>query len=93
MHPVGGLQYSFVQSYGAAEAAASRAAQEITTRALEAIGARAASSRHGFDRFWRNARTYTLREPVSDRLREVGTTSSTVRTLRSLSPPDRVPIR
>ncbi|MFG2029911.1 acyl-CoA dehydrogenase family protein [Streptomyces sp. NPDC048825] len=57
---------------GAAEAAASRAAQEITTRALDAIGARAASSRHGFDRFWRNARTHTLREPVGDRLREVG---------------------
>ncbi|MGI5193001.1 acyl-CoA dehydrogenase family protein [Streptomyces sp. CA-288835] len=57
---------------GAAEVAASRAVQEITTRALDAIGARAASSRHGFDRFWRNARTHTLREPVGDRLREVG---------------------
>lgn len=57
---------------GAAEAAASRAVQEITTRALDAIGARAATSRHGFDRFWRNARTHTLREPVGDRLRDVG---------------------
>ncbi|GAB2960433.1 hypothetical protein GCM10023080_020620 [Streptomyces pseudoechinosporeus] len=34
--------------------------------------ARTASSRHGFDRFWRNVRTHTLREPVGDRLREVG---------------------
>ncbi|WHM41053.1 acyl-CoA dehydrogenase family protein [Streptomyces sp. BPTC-684] len=56
----------------AAEAAASRAAQEITTHALDVIGADAASSRHGFDRFWRNARTHTLREPVAPRLREVG---------------------
>ncbi|GAA2326553.1 hypothetical protein GCM10010246_05230 [Streptomyces cuspidosporus] len=34
-----------------AESAASRAAQEITTRALDVIGADAASARHGFDRF------------------------------------------
>ncbi|MDC2960463.1 acyl-CoA dehydrogenase family protein [Streptomyces gilvifuscus] len=57
---------------GAAEAAASRAVQDITTRALDAIGAPAASSRLGFDRFWRNARTHTLREPLTHRLREVG---------------------
>ncbi|MGW3141366.1 acyl-CoA dehydrogenase family protein [Streptomyces sp. NPDC001139] len=56
----------------AAEAAASRAAQEITTRALDAIGAPAATSRLGFDRFWRNARTHTLRESRIHRLREVG---------------------
>lgn len=56
----------------AAEAAASRAAQEITTRALDVIGVDAASARHGFDRFWRNARTHTLGEPVTHRLREIG---------------------
>ncbi|MGW2461023.1 acyl-CoA dehydrogenase family protein [Streptomyces sp. NPDC001356] len=55
-----------------AETAAARAAQEVTTRALDVIGAGAASSRHGFDRFWRNARTHTLREPAAHRLREVG---------------------
>lgn len=57
---------------GAAEAAAARAAQEITTHALDVIGACATSARHGFDRFWRNTRTHTLREPVAPRLREVG---------------------
>lgn len=57
---------------GAAEAAAARAAQETTARALDVIGADAASARHGFDRFWRNARTHTLREPAQHRLREVG---------------------
>ncbi|MFI6850717.1 acyl-CoA dehydrogenase family protein [Streptomyces sp. NPDC050416] len=55
-----------------AEAAASRAAQESTARALDVIGARSASSRLGFDRFWRNARTHTLYEPVAHRLRDVG---------------------
>ncbi|GGN80291.1 monooxygenase [Streptomyces albiflavescens] len=55
-----------------AEAAASRAAQESTARALDIIGARSASSRLGFDRFWRNARTHTLYEPVAHRLRDVG---------------------
>ncbi|MFJ8153686.1 acyl-CoA dehydrogenase family protein [Streptomyces sp. NPDC094468] len=55
-----------------AESAASRAAEDITARALDVIGADAASSWHGFDRFWRNARTHTLRQPVAHRLREVG---------------------
>ncbi|MGI3199533.1 acyl-CoA dehydrogenase family protein [Streptomyces sp. GLT-R25] len=55
-----------------AEAAASRAVQECTARALDVIGARSTSSRLGFDRFWRNARTHTLYEPVADRLRDVG---------------------
>ncbi|EPJ38443.1 putative Dibenzothiophene desulfurization enzyme C [Streptomyces afghaniensis 772] len=55
-----------------AEAAASRAVQESTARALDIIGARSASSRLGFDRFWRNARTHTLYEPVTHRLRDVG---------------------
>jgi alkylation response protein AidB-like acyl-CoA dehydrogenase len=55
-----------------AEAAASRAATESTTRALDIIGTRSASSRLGFDRFWRNARTHTLYEPVTHRLRDVG---------------------
>lgn len=55
-----------------AEAAASRAAQESTARALDIIGARSASARLGFDRFWRNARTHTLYEPVAHRLRDVG---------------------
>ncbi|WP_369231230.1 acyl-CoA dehydrogenase family protein [Streptomyces sp. R21] len=55
-----------------AEAAASRAALESTARALDIIGARSASSRLGLDRFWRNARTHTLYEPVAHRLRDVG---------------------
>ncbi|MEU2165427.1 acyl-CoA dehydrogenase family protein [Streptomyces chengbuensis] len=55
-----------------AETAAARAAQESTTRALDIIGARSTSTRLGFDRFWRNARTHALYEPVAHRLRDVG---------------------
>jgi alkylation response protein AidB-like acyl-CoA dehydrogenase len=55
-----------------AETAAAGAAQESTTRALEIVGARSTSARLGFDRFWRNARTHTLYEPVTHRLRDVG---------------------
>ncbi|MFF9489747.1 acyl-CoA dehydrogenase family protein [Streptomyces sp. NPDC014676] len=55
-----------------AETAAARAAQESTTRALDIIGARSTSARLGFDRFWRDARTHTLYEPVAHRLRDVG---------------------
>ncbi|MGW2342313.1 acyl-CoA dehydrogenase family protein [Streptomyces sp. NPDC001661] len=55
-----------------AETAASRAAQESTTRALDIVGPRAASARLGFDRFWRNARTHTLYEPLGPQLRDIG---------------------
>ncbi|MEU1924730.1 acyl-CoA dehydrogenase family protein [Streptomyces albogriseolus] len=55
-----------------AETAAARAAQESATRALDIVGPRSASARLGFDRFWRNARTHTLYEPVAHRLRDVG---------------------
>ncbi|WAZ19398.1 acyl-CoA dehydrogenase family protein [Streptomyces cinnabarinus] len=55
-----------------AEAAASRAAHESTARALDIVGARSASARLGLDRFWRNARTHTLYEPVAHRLRDIG---------------------
>ncbi|WP_333778692.1 acyl-CoA dehydrogenase family protein [Streptomyces sp. IBSBF 3136] len=55
-----------------AEAASSRAAQESTARALDIVGVRSTSSRLGFDRFWRNARTHTLYEPVAHRLRDIG---------------------
>lgn len=48
------------------------AAQESTSRALDIIGARSTSAQLGFDRFWRNARTHTVYEPVAHPLRDVG---------------------
>jgi alkylation response protein AidB-like acyl-CoA dehydrogenase len=55
-----------------AEAAAARAAQESTARALDVVGTGSASARLGFDRFWRDARTHTLQAPVTHRLHDVG---------------------
>ncbi|MFJ6738203.1 acyl-CoA dehydrogenase family protein [Streptomyces sp. NPDC091279] len=55
-----------------AKAASTRAALDITARVLEVTGARATASDLGFDRFWRNARTHTLHDPVAYKLREVG---------------------
>ncbi|ASO20209.1 alkylation response protein AidB-like acyl-CoA dehydrogenase [Actinoalloteichus hoggarensis] len=45
---------------------------EIGTRIFELTGARATSARHGLDRYWRNARTLTLHDPVSYKAREIG---------------------
>ncbi len=45
---------------------------ETTGKVFELCGARATASGYGFDRFWRNARTLTLHDPVSYKAREVG---------------------
>ncbi|MFI0773189.1 acyl-CoA dehydrogenase family protein [Streptomyces sp. NPDC021212] len=55
-----------------AKVAATKAALDITARILEVTGARSTASAYGFDRFWRNARTHTLHDPVAYKLREVG---------------------
>jgi alkylation response protein AidB-like acyl-CoA dehydrogenase len=55
-----------------AKVAAGRCSLDVTTRAFEVMGARATASRYGFDRFWRNARTLTLHDPLDYKVREVG---------------------
>ncbi|MGW1563858.1 acyl-CoA dehydrogenase family protein [Streptomyces sp. NPDC002144] len=55
-----------------AEATASKAAQETTSRALDIVGSRSASARLGLDRFWRNARAHTLHRPVAHQIRDAG---------------------
>ncbi|GAA3109367.1 monooxygenase [Pseudonocardia yunnanensis] len=45
---------------------------EVTSRIFEVTGARATSNAVGLDRFWRNARTHTLHDPVVYKQREVG---------------------
>jgi len=49
-----------------------RAAMEVTSRFFELTGARATSTGHGLDRFWRNARVHTLHDPVDYKLRDIG---------------------
>ena len=55
-----------------AKVLAHRAAIEISNQMFELLGARATSSRFGFDRFWRNARVHTLHDPVDYKLRDLG---------------------
>jgi alkylation response protein AidB-like acyl-CoA dehydrogenase len=57
---------------GSAKVAAGRCALEVTSRVFEVMGARATSGRYRFDRFWRNARTLTLHDPLDYKVREVG---------------------
>ena len=56
----------------AAKVSSTRVVLDVTSRAFELTGARATSSSHGFDRFWRNARTITLHDPVAYKAKEVG---------------------
>jgi alkylation response protein AidB-like acyl-CoA dehydrogenase len=48
------------------------AALDVTSTIFEVTGARSTGSSYGFDRFWRNARTHTLHDPVAYKRREVG---------------------
>jgi len=51
---------------------ATRASVNISSKIFELAGARASASRYGLDRFWRDARTYTLHSPVFYKIRELG---------------------
>lgn len=55
-----------------AKVAATRAALEVAEGSIELLGARASSRELGLDRFWRNARTLTLHDPVDLKLVELG---------------------
>jgi alkylation response protein AidB-like acyl-CoA dehydrogenase len=55
-----------------AKVLAVRAALEITSQIFEAMGARATSSRYGFDRFWRNVRVHSLHDPIDYKVRDLG---------------------
>lgn len=56
----------------AAKVVATRAVNETTSKVFEFVGARGTASKYAFDRFWRNARTLTLHDPVVYKAREVG---------------------
>lgn len=56
----------------AAKAVASRAAMKATSEIYALMGTRAAARVNGFDRFWRNARTLSLHDPVDWKHEELG---------------------
>lgn len=47
-------------------------ALEVSTKLFQVCGARASANKYGLDRFWRNARTMTLHDPVDWKCQEVG---------------------
>jgi alkylation response protein AidB-like acyl-CoA dehydrogenase len=55
-----------------AKAISARAALEGSSRIFDVMGARATAARFRLDRFWRNARTHTLHDPLDEKLREIG---------------------
>ncbi|GAA0358223.1 acyl-CoA dehydrogenase family protein [Microbispora corallina] len=56
----------------AAKVVAQRAVLDVTATIFEVMGARATAAGAGFDRYWRDARTHTLHDPIAYKLREVG---------------------
>lgn len=56
----------------AAKALATKAGLDITTRIFEVTGTRATAAKYGFDRYWRDLRTFTLHDPVDYKLRDIG---------------------
>ena len=56
----------------AAKSTASRAAVRATSEIYALMGTRSASRANGFDRFWRNARTLSLHDPVDWKNAELG---------------------
>jgi len=56
----------------AAKAFVTKVGLNITTRMFEVMGARSTAASYGFDRYWRDLRTFTLHDPVDYKLRDIG---------------------
>lgn len=56
----------------ATKVATTRASLDISTRIFDVMGARSTTAKLRLDRFFRNARTHTLHDPVDYKLKELG---------------------
>lgn len=56
----------------AAKSTAIKSGLTITNQVFEVMGARATASRYGFDRYWRDLRTFSLHDPRAYKVREIG---------------------
>ncbi len=56
----------------AAKAMATKVGLDITNRMFEMMGARSTAAKYGFDRYWRDLRTFTLHDPIDYKLQNVG---------------------
>ncbi|MBS1248343.1 MAG: monooxygenase [Proteobacteria bacterium] len=66
------LRGEIAVAIAAAKVASSRASLNVGSRIFDVMGARATTARNRFDRYWRNARTHTLHDPLDYKLRELG---------------------
>lgn len=55
-----------------AKVLAHRAALDVTESIFDVCGARATQAALGLDRFWRNARTHTLHDPIDYKIKAIG---------------------
>lgn len=55
-----------------AKVLAHRAALEVGSEIFDVTGASSTAARHGYDRYWRNARVHTLHDPVAYKIRDLG---------------------
>lgn len=55
-----------------AKVAATKVGLDVTNQMFEIMGARSTSGKYGFDRYWRNLRTFTLHDPVDYKVRDIG---------------------
>ncbi|NER82761.1 MAG: monooxygenase, partial [Leptolyngbya sp. SIO1D8] len=56
----------------AAKATAIKAGLNITNQIFDVMGARATASRYGFDRYWRDLRTFSLHDPQAYKYKALG---------------------
>lgn len=56
----------------AAKAMAIKAGLTISNRIFDVMGARATASKYGFDRYWRDLRTFSLHDPIAYKHRAIG---------------------
>ncbi|MFZ5896330.1 MAG: acyl-CoA dehydrogenase family protein [Myxococcota bacterium] len=56
----------------AAKAQSTRVSLDVSVRIFDVMGARSTSKRAAMDRFFRNARTHTLHDPLDYKLKELG---------------------
>lgn len=56
----------------AAKAMAIKAGLSITNRIFDVMGARATATQYGFDRYWRDLRTFSLHDPVAYKYQAIG---------------------
>jgi alkylation response protein AidB-like acyl-CoA dehydrogenase len=59
-------------SIATAKIAASKIGLAIANQMFELMGARSTSANYGFDRYWRNLRTFTLHDPIDYKIRDLG---------------------